>query len=30
VVNYKDENGEPIGWMTNPVTFTLKLVERLV
>lgn len=29
VVNYKDEDGDPIGWMTNPVTFTLKLVARL-
>jgi hypothetical protein len=29
IVNYKDEDGEPIGWMTNPVTFTLKLVGRL-
>jgi hypothetical protein len=29
VVNYKDEDGEPIGWVTNPVTFVLKLVERL-
>jgi hypothetical protein len=29
VVNYKDEYGEPIGWVTNPVTFVLKLVERL-
>ena len=29
VVNYKDEDGEPIGWITAPVTFTLKIVERL-
>lgn len=29
VVNYKDEYGDPIGWMTNPVTLTLKMVERL-
>jgi hypothetical protein len=29
IVNYKDEDGEPIGWMTQPVTFQLKLVERL-
>lgn len=29
VVNYKDEDDEPIGWITAPVTFTLKLVERL-
>lgn len=29
VVNYKDEEGNPIGWMTSPVTFTMKLVERL-
>jgi len=29
VVNYKDEHGEPIGWITAPVTFQLKLVERL-
>jgi hypothetical protein len=29
VVNYKDEDGEPIGWMTAPVTLTLKMVERL-
>ena len=29
VVNYKDEDGEPIGWITAPVTFQLKLVERL-
>ena len=29
VVNYKDEDGNPIGWVTAPVTFQLKLVERL-
>lgn len=29
VINYKDEDGDPIGWMTNPVTFTLKLVGRV-
>jgi hypothetical protein len=29
VVNYKDEFGDPIGWITAPVTFQLKLVERL-
>lgn len=29
VINYKDENGDPIGWMTAPVTFQLKLVERV-
>lgn len=29
IVNYKDENSEPVGWMTNPVTFTLKLVGKL-
>lgn len=29
VINYKDEDGQPIGWVTSPVTFTLKLVERL-
>jgi len=29
IVNYKDEFGDPIGWMTNPVTFQLKLVERI-
>ena len=30
VVNYLDDDGNPIGWMTAPVTFTLKMVERLV
>jgi hypothetical protein len=29
VTNYKDDEGEPIGWVTSPVTLTLKLVERL-
>ena len=29
IVNYKDEDGEPIGWVSAPVTFQLKLVERL-
>lgn len=29
VANYLDDDGEPIGWMTNPVTLTMKLVERL-
>lgn len=29
VVNYLDEDDNPIGWMTAPVTFTLKLVDRL-
>jgi hypothetical protein len=29
VVNYKDEDGHPIGWMTNPITFTLRLVGKL-
>jgi hypothetical protein len=29
VVNYKDENGDPTGWMTQPVTLTLKIVERV-
>ena len=29
VINYKDEYGEPIGWVTSPVTFQLKLVDRL-
>lgn len=29
VVNYKDEDGEPIGWVTEPVTFQMKLVARL-
>ena len=29
VINYKDEHGNPIGWVTDPVTFQLKLVERL-
>lgn len=28
VVNYLDDRG-PDGWMTNPVTLTLKLVERI-
>lgn len=28
VVNYKDDRG-PDGWMTQPVTFTLKLVDRV-
>ena len=30
VIHYKDENGDPIGWVTAPVTFTLKLVERVL
>ena len=29
VVNYLDEHDDPIGWVTQPVTFQLKLVERL-
>jgi hypothetical protein len=29
VINYVDEHDNPIGWMTAPVTLTLKLVERL-
>lgn len=29
VVNYKDENGDEIGWMTAPVTLVMRLVERL-
>lgn len=29
VVNYLDEDDNPIGWITAPVTFTLKIVERL-
>jgi len=29
VINYLDEDGEPIGWVTSPVTFQMKLVERL-
>ncbi len=29
VVNYLAAGDEPDGWMTNPVVFTLRLVERL-
>lgn len=29
VINYLGEDGEPVGWVTSPVTFQLKLVERL-
>lgn len=29
VVNYKDADGNPDGWITNPVTFMMKLVGRL-
>jgi hypothetical protein len=29
VVNYKNDDGDYIGWMTAPVTLTLRLVERL-
>lgn len=29
VVNYKDAEGNPDGWVTNPVTFVLKLVGSL-
>lgn len=29
VVNYLDADGNPDGWVTNPVTFTMKLVARL-
>ncbi len=27
VINYKDEGGNPVGWVTSPVTFQMKLVE---
>lgn len=29
VINYKDAEGDPDGWVTNPVTFQMKLVGRL-
>jgi hypothetical protein len=29
VANYLDGNGDPDGWITNPVTFQMKLVSRL-
>jgi hypothetical protein len=29
IVNYKDPEGNPIGWISAPVSFTMKLVERL-
>ena len=27
VINYKDEDGNPIGWVTDPVTLQMKIVE---
>lgn len=29
IVNYLDQDGENIGWVTDPVTLQMKLVERL-